>query len=204
MRRTLAAISLIALSLCALIAEEAAGQGASAPQLSFSLSGTVDPSASIYLENEDSAFRNPIIPGLAPFSNASAAGRIDGKLSFSREYVSLGLLDFSFKDAAQLDHGSGSTLESMSFAVNELYTDLNFGDLLYLRLGKQRLSWGAGFVFNPSDPVNPPKDPTSQRSVREGVPALKAEIIAKPVSLMTFAVLYDDYRETGYGAKLST
>jgi len=103
-----------------------------------------------------------------------------------------------------LDHADGSTLESMSFTVNELYSDLNFGDLMYLRLGKQRLSWGSGFVFNPSDPVNPPKDPTDQRAIREGVPALKAEIIEKPVSLMAFAVLYDDYKETGYGAKLST
>ena len=103
-----------------------------------------------------------------------------------------------------MSHVDGSTLESLAFTVNELYADLNFGDLLYLRLGKQRLSWGAGYVFNPSDPVNPPKNPTDQRAILDGVPALKAELIAKPVSLMAFAVLYDDFTQTGYGAKLST
>jgi hypothetical protein len=194
MRRPIAIAAILA-AACALFAEEPPSSAGP----SFALSGTVDPSASISLENEDSAFA-----GLSPFPNAGAAAYIDGKLSFSREYRSLGLLDFSFKDAALIDHVDGKTLESLSLEVNELYTDLNFGDLFYLRLGKQRLRWGSGYVFNPSDPVNPPKDPTSQRAVREGVPALKAEIIAKPVSLMTFAVLHDDYREAGYGAKLST
>ena len=138
-----------------------------------------------------------------PYSNASAFGQIEGKLSFSRDYTSLGLLDFTLRDSALLSL-DGTTLESLSLTVNEFYSDLNFGDLLYLRLGKQRLSWGAGYVFNPSDPVNPPKNPTDQRAILEGVPALKAELIAKPVSLMAFAVLYDDFTQTGYGAKLST
>jgi len=181
-------------------APQGAAQGeGGAGNLSFALTGTVDPQVAYSFQNEDSAFA-----GLAPYTNASALGQIDGKLSFSREYTSLGLLDFTYDDAALLSPQDGSTIESQTFTVNELYSDLNFGDLLYLRLGKQRLSWGAGYVFNPSDPVNPPKDPTNQRAILEGVPALKAEIIAKPVSLMTFAVLYDDYTQAGYGAKLST
>lgn len=188
-------IIIVASILAALASALSAADASSA---SFSLSGVVDPSAAISIKNADSAFAG------FPFSNASAAALINGKLSFSRDYTSLGLLDFSYRDAAQLDHLNGSTLESMSFTVNELYSDLNFGDLFYLRLGKQRLSWGSGYVFNPSDPVNPPKDPTNQRAILEGVPALKAEIIAKPVSLMAFSVLYDDYTEMGYGAKLSS
>ena len=36
------------------------------------------------------------------------------------------------------------------------------------------------------------------------MPALKAELIEKPVSLLAFAVLYDELSELGYGAKLST
>jgi hypothetical protein len=192
-------------SIIALAALASAAFGPSAPGAfaeggaSFALSGAINPGATYSVENKDSVYA-----GLSSFANTSAAGLIDGKLSFSRDYTSLGLLDFTFSDEALLDSEDNSTLESTSFAVNELYTDLNFGDLVFLRLGKQRLSWGSGFVFNPSDPVNPPKNPTSRRAVREGVPALKAEIIAKPVSLMAFAVLYDDFKESGYGAKLST
>ncbi len=171
---------------------------------SFSLVGSLDPHLAYSLENRGSVFSNPLLGSSAPFSDASAGGLIDGKLTFSRDYRSLGLLDFTFRDDALLGSRDGSTVESMAFTVNELYADLNFGDLLFLRLGKQRLSWGSGFVFNPSDPVNPPKDPTSRRAVREGVPALKAEVIALPISLMAFAVVHDSFDETGYGAKLST
>jgi hypothetical protein len=59
-------------------------------------------------------------------------------------------------------------------------------------------------VFNPSDPVNPPKDPTAARPVREGVSALKAELISPVVSFMAFGVLYDALEHTGAGGRLST
>jgi hypothetical protein len=165
----------------------------------FSLAGSAGAWASLAVANEDSVF--------APVSTtdtSSAAGLIDGKLTFSKDYSALGLLDFSFSDSMVIDHESGTTIEEPTFEINELYADLNMGDALFLRLGKQRLSWGAGYVFNPSDPVNPPKDPTASRSVREGVPALKAELITEHVSVMAFTVLHDEARELGYGAKLST
>ena len=68
----------------------------------------------------------------------TAGGLIDGKLAFSRQYTTLGLLDFTFQETNVIDHVSGAKVESLSFLVNEMYSDLNFGDLLHLRLGKQR------------------------------------------------------------------
>lgn len=194
MKRSIALIA----ALAALAMGAGAEGGIAQSGAAFALSGAMDPQLAYSVQNEDSAYS-----GLSPYTNASAFGQIEGKLSFSRDYTSLGLLDFTLRDSALLSL-DGTTLESLSLTVNEFYSDLNFGDLLYLRLGKQRLSWGAGYVFNPSDPVNPPKNPTDQRAILEGVPALKAELIAKPVSLMAFAVLYDDFTQTGYGAKLST
>jgi hypothetical protein len=134
----------------------------------------------------------------------TAGGLIDGKLVFSRQYSTLGLMDFTFQETNVIDHANGAKVETLSFLVNELYSDINFGDLFYLRLGKQRLKWGAGFIFNPSDPVNPPKDPTALRAVREGVTALKLELITKYLSLMSFGVFYDALGQTGLGTKLST
>jgi hypothetical protein len=166
---------------------------------SFRLSGEVRAEAAYNHESTASAYA-----GLTPFEEVTAAGTIEGKLAFSRQYTTLGLLDFTFQDENLLSHLDGSGLETLSFTVNELYADLNFSDLLFLRLGKQRLKWGAGYVFNPSDPVNPPKDPTAARPVREGVSALKAELISSAVSLMTFGVLYDAIEHTGAGGRLST
>lgn len=167
--------------------------------LSFKLSGEVDADATAALANSSSVFTS-----LAPVQELSADALIDGKLSFSRKYTTLGLLDFTGTDTAVLSHQTGATLETPTFLVNELYTDVNYGDLFFLRLGKQRLKWGAGFVYNPSDPVNPPKDPTATRAIREGVPAVKAEIITSIVSLTAFGVFFDTIEESGAGGRIST
>jgi hypothetical protein len=116
----------------------------------------------------------------------------------------LGLLDFTFSDTDILSHADGTRLESLFFKVNELYTDINFSDMFFLRLGKQRLKWGTGYVFNPSDPVNPPKNPTDVTQTPEGVSALKAELIFPAISFMGFGVFYDSIEDTGVGGKVST
>jgi len=199
-RHAFAAAALIAAAaLCAAQDSDAAAPDSGAAASGFALSGSLSGEASYSMENEDSVFY-----GLAPFAETSALGVIDGKLSFSKNYRALGLLDFRFIDSAIIDPEDGSTIESPSFLINELYADLNLGDALFFRLGKQRLSWGAGYVLNPSDPINPPKDPTSSRSPREGVPAIKAELIGEAVSLMAFSVPHEKLAEFGYGGKLST
>jgi hypothetical protein len=197
-RITILAVAIAAASALA-FSQDGEGADAGGRALGFSLTGSTGARASLSLKNEDSAFAS-----VSTAKTSSAAGVVDGKLAFSRNYSALGLLDFSLSDAAVIDHEAGSTIEEPVFLINELYADLNIGDAFFLRLGKQRLSWGAGYVFNPSDPVNPPKDPTASRAVREGVPALKAELISEYVSLMAFSVLHDEVEELGYGAKLST
>ncbi len=198
-RSALAAALLAAAALCAAQGADEVGTGYGGAAAAFELSGSISGEASFSIENEDS-----VLAGLAPFAETGAVGTIDGKLRFSKGYEALGLLDFRFEDSAIIDSDDGSTVESPRFLINELYADLNFGDALFLRLGKQRLSWGAGYVLNPSDPINPPKDPTSSRSPREGVPAIKAELIGEAVSLMAFSAIHDELAELGYGGKLST
>jgi hypothetical protein len=186
-RRAAALVAALVLSAASLAAE---GQG-------FTFSGDLDAQAVYNGKNDASAF-----PVALP--EVTAGGLVDGTMVFSRQYTTLGFLDFTFQETNVIDHAGGAKVESLSFLVNEMYGDLNFGDLFYLRLGKQRLKWGAGFVFNPSDPVNPPKDPTALRAVREGVTALKAELITKALSLLCFGVFYDALGETGLGSKIST
>jgi hypothetical protein len=180
------------LAVAGAFAEEAAS-------LSYSLGGDVDAQAALGVENTASVFS-----GLSAYRDLSGQGAIDGKLTFSRGYATLGLLDFTFTDADVVSHLNGAGIESLSFLVNELYADVGIGDMLAFRLGKQRLKWGTGFVFNPSDPVNPPKDPTATRAVREGVPALKAELITSWVSAAGFVVLFDALDQAGVGGKIST
>jgi hypothetical protein len=142
--------------------------------------------------------------GPLAFEQASAPAVLRAALSFARGYRALGLLDCAFTDSNLLAHADGALTETLSFDVNQFYADLNFGDLLFLRAGKQRLRWGAGWVFNPSDPVNPPKDPTQDLQTSEGVPALKAELITSLLSLAVFSTVYDRPEDFGFGGKLSS
>jgi hypothetical protein len=63
------------------------------------------------------------------------------------------------------------------FTINELFADINFNRLVYLRIGKQFLKWGTGFVWTPSDLINVDKknilDPSQ---VREGSYGAKLSI----------------------------
>ncbi|HZI03492.1 MAG TPA: hypothetical protein VEZ71_05690, partial [Archangium sp.] len=45
-------------------------------------------------------------------------------------------------------------------SLNELYLSHEVVPQLHLLAGKKRLIWGAGMAFNPTDLINPPKDPT--------------------------------------------
>ena len=169
---------------------------AAAQDSAFSLSG--DLTASMTLAADEALY------GGIGFEPVTASSALHAVLSFARSYRALGLLDFTFTDSDLLAHADGAMLETLSFVVNQFYADLNFSDLFYLRAGKQRLKWGAGWVFNPSDPVNPPKDPTAARQTTEGVPALKAELITPVLSFAAFSVAYDRLEHFGVGGKVSS
>jgi len=51
---------------------------------------------------------------------------------------------------------------------SELYLSASLRPWMNLLVGKKRLTWGAGFAFNPTDLVNPPKDPTDPNYQRAG------------------------------------
>lgn len=52
--------------------------------------------------------------------------------------------------------------------ISEAYASYNFSDHLNLTLGKKRIVWGPGQAFNPTDLLNPPKDPTDPTLQRAG------------------------------------
>jgi hypothetical protein len=191
--------SAIAFALLACCLLPASGQGEAPGSASaFGLSG--DLTAAVGLSVRE-ALHGPI-----EFEEATAPSALRAVLSFARGYRALGLLDFTFGSSNLLyESGGVSALrDTLSFDVNQVYADLNFGDLLYLRAGKQRLKWGAGWVFNPSDPVNPPKDPTRALQTNEGVPALKAELITSVLSLAAFGTVFERPQEFGIGGKISS
>ncbi len=63
-----------------------------------------------------------------------------------------------------------------SLATNEAYLAHDFSGGASLLAGKKRIVWGAGFAFNPSDLINPAKDPTDPQNQRKGVWLAQAEV----------------------------
>ncbi len=60
--------------------------------------------------------------------------------------------------------------------VAEGYVLGNLGDRLNLTVGKKRVLWGPGLAWNPSDLLNPPKDPTDPTLQRAGPWLARAEL----------------------------
>ncbi len=52
--------------------------------------------------------------------------------------------------------------------LSELYVDAPLQDGFRVVVGKKRIVWGAGLSFNPTDALNPPKDPTDPTFQRAG------------------------------------
>jgi hypothetical protein len=66
---------------------------------------------------------------------------------------------------------------------SELYLNMGFADHLNGLVGRKRLVWGSGFVWNPADQLNPPKDPTDPSLQRAGAWLVRAEAPFEKVTL---------------------
>ncbi|HEX5746598.1 MAG TPA: hypothetical protein VFZ09_10155 [Archangium sp.] len=71
-------------------------------------------------------------------------------------------------------------------SLNELYVSHEVVPQLHLLAGKKRVIWGAGMAFNPTDLINPPKDPTDPNFQRAGAYMVRVEV---PLEKYTFSLL---------------
>jgi hypothetical protein len=114
-----------------------------------------------------------------------------------RSYLSL---DVSLLgDVAGEYHGQGSHGQDVRLAdhqttaaqplvsINELYLFHDFLPQLNVVLGKKRITWGSGLAYNPTDLLNPRRDPTDPTFQRAG--AWVAQLEA-PLEAMTFSLLF--------------
>ena len=70
---------------------------------------------------------------------------------------------------------------------SELYVSVSPKPWLNLLLGKKRIIWGPGFAFNPTDLINPPKDPTDPNFQRAGQWTARLEL---PFEKFTVSALF--------------
>lgn len=70
---------------------------------------------------------------------------------------------------------------------SELYVSITPKPWLNLLIGKKRIIWGSGFAFNPTDLINPPKDPTDPNFQRAGAWTARIEL---PFEKFTISTLF--------------
>jgi hypothetical protein len=71
-------------------------------------------------------------------------------------------------------------------SINELYLSHDLAPELSLLAGKKRIIWGPGMAFNPTDLMNPLKDPTDPTFQRAGAYLARVEL---PLERYTFSLL---------------
>jgi hypothetical protein len=99
---------------------------------------------------------------------------------------------------------SDETEQRIAFELHEAFLSVPLTDFLFLTLGKKRIVWGTGLSYNPSDFINPPKDPLYPNEERRGVYSVLLELFTEWFSITQALVLYDDIEYFGYGTKIST
>jgi hypothetical protein len=64
-----------------------------------------------------------------------------------------------------------------SWTTREAYLQYGWGPGLSVRLGKQRVAWGSGFAWNPSNRLDAPKNPANTSLEQEGAPAVRLDVL---------------------------
>jgi hypothetical protein len=164
---------------------EAGGEGGAAdgPLVTAKVSGFVDSrwtggyaSVARPLPSDDFAHLQGLTEAnvlLKLAGRGGATGLVDLSLVHARGWMYWG----AAADGARLrlaDHDVASLRPAA--IVSEAYGILPMGERLNLTLGKKRVLWGPGLAWNPTDLLNPPKDPTDPALQRAGTWLARLEL----------------------------
>jgi hypothetical protein len=130
----------------------------------------------------------PIVHGLAE-GNLQARGRwFDRKLSLLVDTSLCAQRGCGFVDANDtviFDHDIPE--DHPRLVISELSVRAELLEHLDVTLGKTRVVWGSGISSNPTDVLNPPRDPTDPSFQRAGIWQLKVDI---PVDNVTWSAFF--------------
>jgi hypothetical protein len=118
-------------------------------------------------------------------------------LRFTRPGVFLALFD------GQLDHRPYAD-ETDDTRLNQLFGVYDYSESWKFRVGKQRVLWGHGFAYIPTDFINPPLDPTGLDLAKEGVEAVSVDYFSRLFSLTGVLTRGDELTVDGAGLKATS
>jgi len=74
----------------------------------------------------------------------------------------------------------GTRADETSWVVRQGYAQYAWGDTLQARLGKQRIAWGSGLAWNPTNRLEPPKNALNTTLEQEGALAARVDWTPTP------------------------
>jgi hypothetical protein len=73
--------------------------------------------------------------------------------------------------------GSG---DETDLRAREAYLQYGFGEAVTVRAGRQRIAWGSGFAWNPTNRLEPPRNPLNTSLEQPGADAVRVDLIPSP------------------------
>ena len=93
--------------------------------------------------------------------------------------------------------------DSLQLSIQELYTGFELNNHVYLLIGKQRLTWGTGLIWNPTN-FYTQKDPFRLNNRLEGLNQARIECYLGSLTLNLLASPNKDFDKLMYAAKLES
>jgi hypothetical protein len=82
--------------------------------------------------------------------------------------------------------------DQTKMTLRQAYAQYSFGDGLTLRLGKQRIAWGSGFAWNPTNRLEPAKNPLNTGLEQEGSWAVRMDVVPAAWAGLILVAARDD------------
>lgn len=145
------------LALCLLLVAPAEGQ---APDVELGIEN-------LYYRSTETPINRDNVLGLDPGEDLLRAS-----LSLKQAWK-----DARFVFRGFVEQGLGGTGNDARFLARQAYAQYAFGSGLQLRAGKQRVAWGSGFAWNPTNRLEPPKNPINTGLEQQGSLAFRMDMI---------------------------
>lgn len=139
------------------------------------------------------------LEGFAYESRSSALNR-DNQLGLDR-HPGLGRLTLGWKQAhggfraaarGYLERTWGEARDDTRFVLRQGYAQYWWGERFGVRAGKQRIAWGSGLAWNPTNRLEPPKNALNTTLEQEGALAVRLDWAPRPeASLILVAASTD-------------